>query len=356
MDFKQRYGVLDRILYRAAFQFDVTQRVLADLEKVIYRDKLKEISIDNPVFITALPRSGTTILLKLLWQTGEFATHTYQDMPFVLCPLLWNRYSKHFAKKIEPRERTHGDGIQITEESPEAFEEVVWKLFWPDHYQKDKIEPWNSERNQRFNEFFKEHMRRVIVARQQKTSGQGRYLSKNNLNIARLGSTPEPLELGIFLIPFRNPVQQAASMLQQHRRLSSIQEEDQFVKDYMEAIGHYEFGKTLRPINFNGWVKENYNPSKLSFWIEYWIEAYRFVLNHISDSIVLISYERLVEDSESTLSQLEGILGLAQGQLTSQAGKLHSPRSHSTQQEKLPETLLQKASGVHQRLKEKAVN
>jgi hypothetical protein len=192
MNFGDRYGTLDRLLYRVAFRAGTAQHALSDVEGTLYAGRLEGVTADDPVFITALPRSGTTILLKLLWQTGHFATHTYQDMPFVLCPLIWSRYSDRFAEEIEPTERAHADGLKVSGKSPEAFEEMVWKHFWPGHYGKDRIRPWQPEdRNREFNTFFRKHMRKIIAVRKEADGETGsdepRYLSKNNLHHCPLG-------------------------------------------------------------------------------------------------------------------------------------------------------------------------
>ncbi len=91
MTFEDRYGWLDRLLHRTAFRAGTAQHALSDVENILYRDTLSSISVDDPVFITALPRSGTTIVLRLLWNTGRFASHTYQDMPGPLHPALVGR-------------------------------------------------------------------------------------------------------------------------------------------------------------------------------------------------------------------------------------------------------------------------
>ena len=350
MNFDERYGTLDRLLYRIAFRGGTAQHAMADMEEMMFQDELESVSADGPVFITSLPRAGTTILLKLLWNTGAFASHTYQDMPFVLCPLLWNQFSSQFAEEDVARERTHGDGLQVSGTSPEAFEDMVWKHFWPDHYQNDHIRPWRSdEKNPEFNAFFETHMRKVIAVRRDERPDARRYLSKNNLNIARLAVPPAPLRTGTFLVPFRTPVQQAASMYRQHERFLEIHEEDDFVREYMEAIGHHEFGKGLRPVNFNDWLSDASAPSDLAFWVEYWVATYRHILQHADDA-VLVSYARLTAEPTDSLSRLAEALDLPAADLTSQADQLRPPRTHSVDRDTLPSSLVQTATDLYERL------
>ena len=357
MNFGDRYRTLDRVLYRIAFRAGTAQHALLDVEDTLFAERLKGIAVENPIFITSLPRSGTTILLKLLWKTGHFASHTYQDMPFVLCPLLWNRYSEQFAGEIEPSERAHGDGLEVSGKSPEAFEEMVWKHFWTEHYSEDRIEPWQpGDQNAVFNSFFETHMRKVIAVREGETDGASRYVSKNNLNISRLAAPPEPLQRGTFLIPFRDPVQQAASMHRQHERFLKIHRQDDFVREYMEAIGHHEFGKGLKPVNFGGWLDEatDLDPSGLAFWLHYWNAAYEYVLTHAGDDAVLVSYARLTQESESSLRQLAGVLDVPHSSLTVQVDRLRPPRTHEVDRGALPDSLLQAASVRYDQLNQRS--
>lgn len=356
MNFDERYSRLDRFLYRTAFRAGTAQHALSDVENVLYRDTLSAIAIDRPVFITALPRSGTTILLRLLWETGAFASHTYQDMPFVLCPMVWDRFSSAMGRKEVTRARAHGDGLEVSGSSPEAFEERIWKHFWDDHYRADHIRPWQAgETNAEFERFFETHMRKVIALRQDEEDASRRYLSKNNLNIARLAAPPHPLDKGTFVVPFREPVQHAASMLGQHQRFLELHEEDDFVREYMEAIGHHEFGKGLRPVNFEGWLDEAASPTGLSFWIQYWTAAYRFVLDHADSECLLVSYDRLTDDPRPSLSRLSRALDLPPSALADQADRVRSPRSHETDDARVSDSLLDRAADLYDRLQDAAL-
>jgi hypothetical protein len=239
---------------------------------------------------------------------------------------------------------------------------MVWKHFWPDHYEEDRVRPWRSDdQNEEFNSFFRSHMRKMIAVRrgengESKCSDQLRYLSKNNLNIARLNAQPSPLQEGTFVIPFRDPLQQAASMKRQHERFLQVHEEDDFVREYMEAIGHHEFGKGLKPVNFGGWLDGAPAPSQFEFWVRYWIAAYGHVLEHAGTSAVLVSYARLTAESERSLAELAERLGLPEAVLAEKGDQLRPPRTHSVDEGTLPQGLRKEASDVYRRLDERAVN
>ncbi|MEF8817755.1 MAG: sulfotransferase [Salinibacter sp.] len=355
MTFEDRYGWLDRLLHRTAFRAGTAQHALSDVEEILYRDTLDAISVDDPVFITALPRSGTTILLRLLWNTGQFASHTYQDMPFLLCPLFWDRFSDQFDGGTDTTERAHGDGLEVSGESPEAFEEMIWKHFWPDAYRGDHIQPWSADdHDPAFDAFYESHMRKVIAVRQDAPPADLRYLSKNNLNIARLGALPRPLENGTVLVPFRTPLQQAASMLRQHERFLRLHDDDDFVREYMEAIGHHEFGDGLRPVNFGGWVDEAPEPTCLAFWVQYWSAAYQHVLTHADENTVLLSYDRLVDEPHTALSRLADLISVNPSVLTGQADQVRPPRSHSVEAAALSSETRRRAAALHDTLKQRA--
>jgi len=113
----KNYSVLDRLLHRIAFAHPKLQQLLSDVENDLFRSQLSSTPVKHPVFITGLPRAGTTLLLELLYQTGEFASYTYRQMPFVLAPLLWNRITQNARKSATGMQRAHGDGMQISVDS-----------------------------------------------------------------------------------------------------------------------------------------------------------------------------------------------------------------------------------------------
>ena len=67
--------------------------MLHDVESAILKNKLKLDNLKPHIFICGLPRSGTTILMRSLYETKKFASLTYRDMPLLLSPNLWNKIS-----------------------------------------------------------------------------------------------------------------------------------------------------------------------------------------------------------------------------------------------------------------------
>lgn len=317
-EFENRYSTLDRLLHGVVFNTMPAQAAFADIEDRLYGKQLEPIALDRPLFITALPRAGTTMLLDILTELPEFATHRYRDMPFLLCPLMWSQLAQRFRKTDTPRERAHGDGMMVSLDSPEAFEDMIWKLFFPKHYKTDRIVVWDNCDDAQFLDFFRSHMRKIIWLRQKdpnaapqgdasaasatQTSGSAdfakRYASKNNGNIARLAALPDALDSAIILVPFRDPIQHAASLLRQHKRFLKIHEDDPFARKYMAGVGHFDFGANLKPIDFNHWLDQDgpHDPLTLAFWIRYWIVGYEATIAKLGPRVRLLGYDQLCEN------------------------------------------------------------
>ena len=64
--FENRYSATDQLLHQVVFGTIGAQVVFADLEDRVFRRRLTSIDAMRPLFITGLPRSGTTMLLNVL--------------------------------------------------------------------------------------------------------------------------------------------------------------------------------------------------------------------------------------------------------------------------------------------------
>ncbi|MDA0373173.1 MAG: sulfotransferase, partial [Planctomycetota bacterium] len=331
MNFENQYGVLDRLLHRLAFSTFQAQLGLADLESALFRKELRKVDGSRPVLITGLPRSGTTALLGAFASTQTFAAHTYRDMPFVLCPMLWGTLAKPFRRRDNPRERAHADGIQISLDSPEAFEEVLWKTFFPERYRGGTLPVWQDAKRRDFAKAFRDHSRRIVALRRRRGRHPRRYVSKNNLNLARIPVLWDALPDARVLVPFRDPIQHAASLRHQHVRFAEMHAGDPFARRYMEAIGHYDFGANLRPIDFDGWISATPDlpgPEHLAYWVRYWIATYRHVLHHEASRkrLGLIRFEALGERPD--LTPIAQHVKCEPSDLNNQRRQFRAPRAH----------------------------
>ena len=351
MSSAQNYSRLDRILHHVAFRGVGVQKALADIEDRLFLTNLDSALVEKPVFVTSLPRAGTTLLLEVLTAVPELASHVYRDMPFVLCPLLWDRISHGARRKSELRERAHGDGMQVGYDSPEAFEEILWKAFWPEKYQRDRITPWTQQdRDEEFEEFFHNHMRKIIALR----SGGQRYISKNNANIARMDLLYRIFPASTILIPVRNPVSHSKSLLRQHLHFSNAHAEDEFGLQYMEWLGHYEFGATLRPIDFGLWIGKRHTqtPDTLGFWLTYWIAAYGYILANATPNVVFVDYDDLCTAPLHGLDALASSLQIKdEAVLLGQASRFRAPTHYEKLQDSSLDELVGRASDIYNSLR-----
>jgi len=266
------YSLLQKSLHRIVLSSKLMREIMFDFEKSIFFKK-DDTFDDNHIFIVGLARSGTTILLNAIYQSNQFASLTYDDMPFILAPNFWNKISPKKSHG-ELQERAHGDGINVSSKSPEAFEEVFWKTFADDLINRD--------------EFFLKYISLIL-----KKNNKTRYLSKNNQNIRRLDQITKALPSSKILILFRDPLQQAFSLFSQHIKFVKEQNEDVFVRDYMKWIGHSEFGMDYKMIHsFN---LQYPNENEFNHWLEQWHLTYNSVLELSvkNEGLYLIGHESL---------------------------------------------------------------
>lgn len=259
---------------------------------------------EKHVFVTGLARAGTTVLMRALHSSGCFRSLTYRDMPFVLAPNLWKRISGAFQKDMEAGERAHGDGILVDFDSPEAFEEVFWRtICGSDYLLDDRLIP--HECDDEAIEAFRVYVAQVIAI----DSGVDcqRYLSKNNNNLLRLPVLKQAFPNAVILIPFRDPVKHASSLLSQHLAFSDTTRNGKFTFNYMTWLGHHEFGQTHRPFAFpQSWQGKtpNGNPTELCYWVNRWCDAYEYALANAPDDAMFVSYERLCDGSGSEFARV----------------------------------------------------
>ena len=262
----QNYSGIQKFLHDLVLSKKFINKSLFEIEKIIYL-KNKDIKNQSHIFITGLPRSGTTSLLNFIYSSDHYASLTYKNMPFILSP----NFSKLFNKKnISKKERLHSDGISYDINSPEALDEIFFN---------------NDE------EFIKNELVNYIQLILSSES-KDKYLSKNNLNFKRIDLINSILPNSIFLIPIRDPLQHTYSLLNQHLNFSQLQQGNDFIRRYMNYLGHHEFGLDHKPWNVP--VKFD-DLNDINYWLEQWCLFYKNILNKylLYDNCLFIVYEEL---------------------------------------------------------------
>jgi len=264
----QNYSFIQRTLHDLLLSNSFLKKSLYEMEKMIFlKNKSSKLEKEKHIFITGLPRSGTTALLNFLYSTNKFTSLTYRNMPFIMAPNLSNLIQK--KSNITKTERLHKDSIMFDLDSAEALDEVFFSTF----------------NNNEINEELINYLNLVLLKKNNK-----RYLSKNNLNYKRIELIQSIVPNSIFLIPLREPVQHANSLLTQHLHFNKLQKENNFIRRYMNYLGHNEFGLNhipwYKPVTFT-------NCNDLNYWLEQWLQFYTNIYEkyEINKNCLFIKYE-----------------------------------------------------------------
>lgn len=298
------YSFLDRLLHQITLGNSYITESSFDLQKISGTEPSDSVIRGKHIFISGLARSGTTVLLREIYSTGKFRSLTYRDMPFVLMPVLWQKFSSKFRRYGEEKERAHGDGVMVNYDSPEAFEEVFWRIFegknyiFPEYLKPHDISRRNLKNFQRYVGYILQSSERM---------DQNAYLSKNNNNILRLPSIRNAFPGSIILIPFRKPLEQANSLKHQHDIFTDKHKRDPFAFKYMKWLSHHEFGMTHLPFVYGEHEFEKlsrFNVNQLEYWLMLWIHTYEYLLDTAPGNAVFISYETLCKDPGRVLKNI----------------------------------------------------
>ena len=311
---------------------------LGNLESRLLSERLGSVSISKPIYIAGLARSGTTILLELLARHPQLASHRYRDFPPVLTPWFWNWFvDKAAADGEAASERAHGDGIEVTSESPEAFEEVIWMAFFSGLHDPEVNAVLTSDTaNEKFESFYRDHIRKLLLLR-----GGQRYLSKANYNLTRLGYLRKLFPDAKFVLPVRDPVWHIASLKRQHERFCREHERDERLKRHMSRSGHFEFGLDRRPINSGDTevtreIRELWsNGNEAEGWALYWKDLYGRVAGLLESdealrrAALVVDYDALCRNPARVMNAVLSHCELPQGDVDLAAEAARTVRTPS---------------------------
>jgi Sulfotransferase family len=289
------YSFLDRLLHRLALNYAPIAEMSFDLDQMLVQADPSKIVLERHVFISGLARAGTSTLMRRFHSTGSYRSLTYRDMPFVLAPNLWRRLSSHSRRDIPSAERAHGDSLLVDADSPESFDEVFWRVFAGESFLAgDRLKPHAPDQ-----EVVENYVRYVNAILTAQDSRQSRYLCKNNNSILRLNVIHQAFPRALILVPFREPLQHAQSLLRQHVRFSELQSKREFVLHYMTWLGHHEFGLDHRPFQFRDNSPTAYAATTLNYWLHLWCETYSWLERSKPESALFVCYEDLCTDTQT---------------------------------------------------------
>ncbi|HPU16985.1 MAG TPA: sulfotransferase, partial [Polymorphobacter sp.] len=251
------------------------------------------------------------------------------------------------------RERAHGDGMLVGLDSPEAFEEMLWHAFAPERYSGAELKVWPDTLPTEQRERLAGHMLQIAELRRPGAAATTRYASKNNLNIVRIGLLAKAFPDADIVVPFREPVQHAASLLRQHENFLGVHARDDFTRSYMAGVGHFDFGTNLKPVDFDGWraTSPHRDPQTLDFWLAYWIAAYTHLLDQHGNSIILVGHEALCANPAQVMAALAARLRLTDpAGFVASGADIRDSTARPVPTAGVDTALLAAATALHQRL------
>lgn len=292
---KSDYSELSKLLHGMVLDnYNIGQKLFKKEIKRIEKKKL--IKNEKFVIVSGLARAGTTSLMNDLSKIEQFATLNYANMPFLMCPNLWAKFYKPKSKEL--KERSHKDGIKIGLDSNEALEEYFFKVKANDAFINE-----SSLTEYAIPE--KDYQHYIDYQTIIKDDDQKIYLAKNNNFILRYKSVREWNADFLMVILYRDPLTHAASLMEKHKDYQKLQSDDPFVLEYMNWLGHHEFGLNQKPFIF----EESENFSELSkdsmdYWLKSWINYYSYALKFKEKNTLFVSYDHYCEKPTDTIQHV----------------------------------------------------
>ena len=113
------------------------------------------------------------------------------------------------------------------------------------------------------------------------------------------------------VVMFREPLTHCASLLEKHLQYSKLQQNDSFVLEYMNWLGHHEFGLNQKIFRFS----EDQPPiieekSSIDYWLKCWIHYYQYVLTINRKNVILVKYSDYCQNPNKRVLSIYDKLGI----------------------------------------------
>ncbi len=313
-------------------------RWISDLETKTLAARLADIEIEKPVFISGLPKSGGRILLEILTELPDVASHRNKDFPLLYTPYWSNRLFKS-TKTGQSAQRVHRDAATNSPNSPEAMEEALWMSFFSGLHESRESNVLNATTsNGSFEIFYIDHIRKLLLARD-----ANRYVSKANYHVTRLEYLLKIFPDARFVIPVRQPVAHIASLIKQHDLFSRGQKANPRARAHLKRVGEFELGLDRRPINtgntertqvvYRAWRRGE----EIRGWAIYWSQIYGYLADVLEKSpavraaSILIPFEDLCTEPKLNVQNLFGHCGFStkDHNIKAAAGQVRNPTDYA---------------------------
>ena len=244
-----------------------------------------------------MARSGTTFTTHLLFSSKEFASLQYRDLPFYKIVIFWSYFSKIYYGNERFNKRIHGDELYVSQNSPDAFEELIWKNNLHNYLDSGFF----RRLDEKYKNILLENELDNIIKKTLFIKKENRYLSKNNYNIFRLKYLIKLYKDANFIILFRDPIETILSLSKVHEKFIDYGKNNKKFGEELEILGHHEFGPKRKAFD----IGKNYHKT-INYWnakknssgyLLQWIDLYSYVLNEYkslieSKKILLLNFSR----------------------------------------------------------------
>ncbi len=296
--------------------FAATRRLwrwLGQFESRILADEIDGIEIDRPIYVCSLARAGTTVVTEMLERHPDLTSHHYSDFPNVWTPYWRNDLLQKTRRELPAlTERAHGDRIRVSNDSPEAVEEILWMAFIEGLHDPARPNVLDgSTPNAIFDAYYANQIRKLLAVRK-----APRYLAKGNYNISRLEYLLKLFPSARFVIPIREPAAHVASLARQHERFLAAHSQDPRVGRQLSLAEHFEFGPHRTCINFGNpgetrQILEDWAEGReTEGWARYWAATYHYLGSRLeanptlAQACFLFRYEDLCQHSETVIDAM----------------------------------------------------
>ncbi len=270
----------------------------AEIEDWVYKKKIDKVSINSPIFVSGLARSGTTYVTNLINNSEEVASIKYENLPFIELPMFWKFINKIYYIYHPTKKRVHGDGLDVDLSSADAFDEYFWKFYMHNYDSNFSILIDENFKNEDLEKKLKNNIKKILILNK-----KNRYLTKGNYNLFRIPWLTKIFPNSKFIIMFRDPISQINSMNKVHNIFLNEEKKNIFFSEYLNFLGHYEFGSNRKKIIYNS---DNINieeKNDFEYFLIEWIKVNKFILKiykNYKKNIILINNKNLRDNFEET--------------------------------------------------------